>query len=274
MYLGCNLSTQLMELIDEKQVEVDYVKIAIKEPSEFISDELKQYGRLMLHGIGIDIPQHLGAKYQYQDIPWDVINRQIDFCESPHLAIHCATFWKDWENGVVTYQAIKKRMTESIQIWKSHIKVPFLIENVPYSSYYEKNAPGTIKECVNPQLIRELCHENEIGLCLDLAHAKVAAWGLGISFKDYLSELPLDCVKELHIVGTRMVDGNMRDNHIEMIEEDYEVLDWLLDGDYGDSIRKGYLTLEYGGFGEHFAWRSDKDAIKRQLLRISKYRSL
>lgn len=263
MKIGCNLSNQLIELIQENAVSVDYVKIALNDLYDEIPVEYKQYGGLMLHGVGLGVPQNTGSRFDADEIDWEHINRQLEFCGSPHLALHCESFPGDWDTDDFTYDDVKKRMSRFIQAWKANISVDILIENVPYRTDKQTGKPAVIEECVNPRLIRELCYENNIGLCLDLAHAKVAAYNLGIPLKEYLEQLPLELVREMHLVGPRMVDGEMRDNHIEMDETDYEILEWVL-----PKTNTKYLTLEYGGFGEHFAWRSDKGTIYRQLCRI------
>lgn len=265
MRIGCNLSDQLIELIQNKEVNVDCVKIMLKDLYDIVPIIYKQYGTLLLHGIGKGVPQHTGARFVEEAVDWNQINRQLMCCESPHLALHCASYWRDWESYNVTYDYIKERMNRFISVWKTHVSVDILIENVPYTKNYEINNPGIIKVCVNPKLIKELCYENDIGLCLDVAHARVTAFGLKIPLKDYLEQLPLKQVREIHVVGIRMVDGDMRDNHMEMDEDDYETLEWLL-----QRVDADYLTLEYGGFGEHYSWRSDKEAIRRQLYRIQK----
>ena len=107
--------------------------------------------------------------------------------------------------------------------------------------------------------------ENEVGLLLDLARAKVTAHGTNTELREYLSLLPLSLVRELHVVGTRSLDdGTLRDNHLEMDSDDYNILEWVL-----DRTSPMIITLEYGGFGDHFSWRSSKSAIKRQLEAIS-----
>lgn len=48
-----------------------------------------------------------------------------------------------------------------------------------------------------------------------------------------------------------------------MNEDDYKNLEFIL-----KITNPELVTLEYGGFGEHFLWRSDKKAIERQLKKI------
>jgi uncharacterized protein (UPF0276 family) len=263
MKIGCNLSNELMELLDEKKVTVDYVKIALGKSGEEIPQEYKRYGKLLLHGVGQDISQHTGTS-QLQDINWQCLNSQVQFCNNRFIGVHCGTYQDDWEPKEVTYEIVKSRMDSFIKLWKEKINVELLIENVPYSQYYEMNNPRIIKHSVLPKLISELCIEHEIGLILDIAHAKVAASGLNMTLRDYLIALPLEKVKEIHAVGTKMTEVGLRDNHLEMNEEDYETLEFVL-----GMTNPEIVTLEYGGFGEHFAWRSNKEAIERQLNRIA-----
>lgn len=262
MKIGCNLSNELMELINEKIVIVDYVKIALSKLDENIPQDYKNYGKLLLHGVGQDVSQHTGAR-KLENIDWQRLNDQINFCNSKFIGIHCGTYQSDWTEEEITYEMVKMRMNLFIKLWKRNINVDLLIENVPYSKYYEVNNPKIIKHSVSPQLLSELCIENEIGLILDIAHAKVTASGLGIQLRDYIKALPLEKVREIHVVGTRKTEVGLRDNHLEMDEEDYRTLEFVL-----SMTNPEIVTLEYGGFGEHFSWRSNKAAIEKQLKTI------
>jgi uncharacterized protein (UPF0276 family) len=263
MKIGCNLSTELMALIDEKKANVDYVKIALSKSDEEIPQDYKNYGMLLLHGVGVNIPQHTGTA-ELRGIDWDQINAKVDFCDNKFIGLHCGAYKSDWMEQEVSFEMVKERMGSFIKLWKENLNIEILIENHPYNSYYENNNPKIIKHSVSPELISHLCREHEIGLLLDLAHAKVTASGLDIPIKEYLAALPLELVREIHVVGTRVTEEGIRDNHLEMNEEDYEILEWAF-----KMTNPEVVTLEYGGFGEHFSWRSNKDAIERQLKRIT-----
>jgi uncharacterized protein (UPF0276 family) len=262
MKIGVNLSEELIELINEKKVSVDYVKIALQNSDDEITEKYKDYGILLLHGLGIDIPQHIGTT-KLSGVNWNQIKDKVEFCNSQFIGLHCGTYQSDWDGQEVTFEMVKERMGKVLKLWKENLDIDILIENVPYTSYYENNSPKIIKHSVSPKLINEVCTENEVGLLLDIAHAKVAASGLGMSIEDYLTELPLERVKEIHAVGTRKTENGLRDNHLEMDEDDYKILEFAL-----IITNPEIVTLEYGGFGEHFSWRSNKNAIERQLKRI------
>lgn len=262
MKIGCNLSTELIELIGERKVFVDYVKIALSNSDEEIPEKYKGYGMLLLHGLGTDIPQHTGTT-KLSGVNWNQIKDKVEFCNSKFIGLHCGTYQSDWDGQEVTFEMVKERMGSILRVWKENLDIDILIENVPYTSYYETNSPKIIKHSVSPKLINELCTEYEVGLLLDIAHAKVTASGLGISTEDYLTALPLERVKEIHAVGTRKTESGLRDNHLEMDEYDYKILEFVL-----KITNPEIVTLEYGGFGEHFSWRTDKDTIERQLKKI------
>ncbi len=58
----------------------------------------------------------------------------------------------------------------------------------------------------------------------------------------------------------------MRDSHYCMTEEDYRLLDWVLDRTEPD-----ILALEYGGVGDRFEIpeRSDVAELEEQLVEVS-----
>lgn len=228
-----------------------------------IPERYKDYGKLLLHGLGTDIPQHTGST-ELSGVNWNQVKDKVEFCNSKFIGLHCGTYQSDWDGQEVTFDMVKERMGSVLRLWKENLDIDILIENVPYTSYYEKNSPKIIKHSVSPKLINELCTEYEVGLLLDIAHAKVTASGLGIAIEDYLTSLPLERVKEIHAVGTRKTENGLRDNHLEMDEYDYKILKFVL-----KITNPEIVTLEYGGFGEHFSWRSDKNVIERQLKRIT-----
>ncbi|MFZ5354853.1 MAG: DUF692 family multinuclear iron-containing protein [Bacillota bacterium] len=262
MKIGCNLSTELMVLIDKQKLSVDYVKVALSKLDEKIPLEYKNYGILLLHGIGVDVPQHTGAA-NLENLDWDRVRYTIDFFDSKFIGLHCGAYMSDWQEEEITYEMVKERMGYCLKVWKRNLTIDILIENLPYTPYYEKNNSRIIKHSVSPRLINELCIEQEVGLLLDIAHAKVSASGLSIPVKEYLDALPLDRVREVHVVGTRDTVDGLRDSHLEMDKEDYEILEYVIQRSNPEIV-----TLEYGGFGEHYLWRSNIDAIERQLKRI------
>ncbi len=91
-----------------------------------------------------------------------------------------------------------------------------------------------------PGFIRQVLEATDCGFLLDIAHARVSAAHMGMDVSEYLEQLPLDRVAELHISGPGQIDGTLSDVHGTLTIEDFEVLDWVL-----SRCRPRLVTLEY-----------------------------
>jgi uncharacterized protein (UPF0276 family) len=114
------------------------------------------------------------------------------------------------------------------------IPVPLILENLDY-------CPGGAYEHIcAPDFITAALSETETGLLLDLAHARVSAARLGLPIEEYLGQLPLERVRQLHISGPRLRDGVLFDAHEALLDVDYALLEWVL-----RRTQPWALTLEY-----------------------------
>jgi uncharacterized protein (UPF0276 family) len=258
MLLGCNYSKELIDLIRENKVDVDYIKLGLFDMYADVVEEASSMRPILIHGFGYD--EYIGMK-NMKDIDWKRVNEYIVKFKTPHIGTHMLCKKHDWDNEA-SDEEILNFMMRNIELWKRNINIPFLIENMPYSDYYSKKG---IRKCyVDTEVINKICEEKNVDVLLDVAHAKIAAYGNGESIYDYLGRFPLNRIREIHLAGTFTdKETGLRDKHLEMEEEDYKILEWLL-----DRTNPEVITLEYGGPGEHFANRSDKDAIERQLKRL------
>nr|MDQ3327776.1 DUF692 domain-containing protein [Chloroflexota bacterium] len=195
------------------------------------------------------------------DLPWtwDEMNAAMLACGSPHAALHLASRTADWDRPP-SDAAVLARLIAGTRAFAEKLDAPLVVENVPCY------APGDslLPHPRDPHVIAAVCERTGVGLLLDLAHARIAAHNRGEDAYAYLSALPLDRVCEVHVCGPAAdADGVMRDEHQEMGEEDYAVLTWTL-----ERTQPLAVTLEYGGTGPHFNWRSDAATLERQLLRL------
>src|SRR5215213_1559112 len=113
-------------------------------------------------------------------------------------------------------------MCRNVRVLAAAIPVPLILENLDY-------CPGGAYEHIcAPDFIAAVLNETGAGLLLDLAHARVSASRLGLPIEEYLRQLPLDRVRQLHISGPRSRDGVLFDAHQALLEEDYGLLKWVL----------------------------------------------
>jgi uncharacterized protein (UPF0276 family) len=141
----------------------------------------------------------------------------------------------------------KQGMIDAVRRLKKWAPLPVILENMPCSHARHR------LEC-DPQVTSELLAACGCDLLLDLAHARVGAQRQGISPVEYLNQLPLHKVRQIHLSGPRLRAGYLYDAHDAMEEEDYALLDWAL----GHSDPE-VVTLEY--FRE-------RETLRRQVERV------
>ncbi len=249
--LGCNYSPQLMSLLGDGRVHVDWIKLS---RWEVFQEELlvaRPVRPVLLHVLpGAGRPS-------FADVDWDGLNRAMKDCASPHTALHLEATRADWEDGEPSDDEVVERLVAGTRMWASRMEAPLLVENVPF---YD-GVRGSLRPATDPDVIGEVCKRADVGLLLDLAHLRVACWHRGEDPHSYLRRLPLERVREIHVCGPEMTeDMGLRDRHLEMGTEDYELLQFALE--QTDPL---VVSLEYGGTGPKFVWRSEIDALERQV---------
>lgn len=261
MLLGCNYSEELINLISENRVKVDYIKLGLYDMYRAGMSISRSICPVLLHGIGENINEHAGMKLTAtNEMNWEAINNAIKLFNSPHLGFHLSTTLDDWDGKIVDSEIAVNRMIETTKAWAEHICVPFMIENIPYYGF-----KGTLRFATDPYVINMVCEKANVSLILDIAHARVSASNRREDVYTYISRLPLDKVKEVHVVGVLKTEEGLRDKHLEMQQEDYKLLEWVL-----TLTNPNIITLEYGGPSPHFEGRSNIDALERQLIRLMK----
>ncbi|MTI48093.1 MAG: DUF692 family protein [Firmicutes bacterium] len=265
MQIGCNYSEELLQLLNEKKVDVDYIKIAIDDVCKDHLEVAKANKPIMVHYMG---HEERATMNDFEKIDFDWINEKLKYLKSPISALHCYIEKEDFETDDPSYDEVMERLEYVLRRWKKELCVPLAIENYPYSLYYD--SLGNHHLTSEPDIFHKMCQQLDLKITLDIGHAKVSAHHKGQSLKSYLLEFPLDRVIELHVNGTinEPIHG-VKDKHLEMEEEDYEIVEWLL-----DKCSIQYLTLEYGGIGRpKTTGRSKIDAIERQLKRLYEIRN-
>jgi uncharacterized protein (UPF0276 family) len=204
----------------------------------------------MIHGIPVRT-----ASSNLRDYDFSELNSYLAKYKCPHFGVHLRASEDDFTQKLKQKQ-IKQHVESDLKFFKNNIKVPLLIENMP--SY------AAIDGFTDPLYLNKVCDKFDLGLLLDLSHAKITAYYMGIPFEEYINALPLRRVREIHVNGTFLdPELGIRDKHYEMDATDYDNLSYVL-----AITHAKYLTLEYGGIGECMKDRSNKYAIKKQLLHL------
>jgi uncharacterized protein (UPF0276 family)/2-polyprenyl-3-methyl-5-hydroxy-6-metoxy-1,4-benzoquinol methylase len=93
---------------------------------------------------------------------------------------------------------------------------------------YNYYPTGLYEHICDPNFISKFLETFDLGMVLDLAHARVTAYNRNLNLYDYLIDLPLERVVELHISRPYFHDHLAVDAHLPPEGDDYAILDFVL----------------------------------------------
>ncbi len=158
-----------------------------------------------------------------------------------------------------------------------------IVENVP--DIYER----MIRPVMLPGVVNQVVDETGCGFLLDIAHARLAAGSLGVDEREYISALPVDRLRELHVTGIRTVEGEWREtlreagfdadlldaragqtmDHMPMTADDMAVFTWAMDNIHSGAWAAPWVaTYEYGGVGVPWEQIADAHVLADHLPRM------
>ena len=139
------------------------------------------------------------------------------------------------------------------------------VENIPSLSIFPQFSTMVSSTAAISRVIRE----SGAGLLLDTAHARLAAEDMGIKTEDYIMQLPVDRLCEVHVTGLGPHPKGGRIDHKPMTDEDWRLFDWTLARiRAGDMARPALVTFEYGGVGEPYESGTDEQVLLEQVPRM------
>ena len=122
-----------------------------------------------------------------------------------------------------------------------------------------------IRPAADPEIFSQVVQDTGCMFLLDLAHARITADTLGVDVEDYIHDLPVDRLVEMHTTGIKTHGGILTD-HFGLGDEDWATLEWALEEIKAGHWRKpSIVAFEYGGIGQTFVWRSDYQVLKKQV---------
>lgn len=237
MLIGCNWSKTLKNLIENGSIKIDYIKTGAYGMFDEEFSIMRSLCPILLHGLGYF--EHAGMK-NIEIVDFNLANTLLKKCGSPHYGLHLSIKKSDMSLGM-TEENIYQLMSKQIQTFKNNIEVPLLLENTPDSP--QDRVLFDHYPYIMPEKLRRLLVDNDVFFLLDLTHAKITAQYRGWDIHDYIRQLPLDRVKEIHVNGSGYdKDGFPADTHQAMEDEDYKLLEWAL-----NYTKPDIVTLEYNG---------------------------
>ena len=255
MKFAVNYSTPIAILIEQGEVKVDLLKCP-----EW--DGIVQAARKVAP-VYIHFEISLGTR-KVQNLNYGLIRRMLETTETPYLNTHLSN---DRSRSAATEEnrmVMLKEWREDLGFLREKLPdVKLIAENLPWHEFMPE-----LEIACEPSLISEIIEEYDLGLLLDLSHAQISAGMMGMDYRDYIAQLPLNRLAELHITGIREYNGYPTD-HFEMQANDWAVAEWAAAQIESGNWRKPEIVaFEYGGVGNVFCWRTEPEAIRSQVPRL------
>jgi len=253
MRLALNYSPQAAGLLQEGSVTFDLWKCP--DWPDLIATAKEQLPVYIHFGL-------LAGRGDLDTVNWERIEELRAQTDTPYVNLHLTPRANDLglnKNGVIR-QLIRE--------------VEFVVKRFGAERVIAENAPfpepvyGTSRLAAEQQVIRRVMDETGCGFLLDLSHARMAARGLGLDEREYISALPVDRLCELHITGLEYMEQELHD-HMPMREDDWPITEWAMRQiQTGQWARPWVVAIEYGGIGPIFEWRSEAPVIAADVPRL------
>ncbi|MBM7578167.1 multinuclear nonheme iron-dependent oxidase [Jeotgalibacillus terrae] len=261
MKVAVNYSVEAKKLLTQSLIDIDLFKCP-----DF-SDELIESARESKPSY-IHFGLNAGSG-QMGRVDWGLIRDMQNRTQTPYINVHAVAMAKHYPDmDVETEQPshINKMVDailRDIEILDREVGAEnVIVENVICRGQGE----NMMRAAIDPEVLTRIVKETGCGFLLDTAHAQMSAKSLGFDVKEYISSLPVNHLKELHVTGIQP-DGNgrLRDS-MPMTAEDWELASWVVEKIRNGEWQKPWIAaLEYGGVGPAFEWRSEEKVLAEQV---------
>jgi len=222
--IGATYEGRDPRLLERMLPLVDYIEVTPETIAEVhdnqitlsneIITELKILGKetkIVAHGVGLSIGSHEGWSPTYFHL-LDALLEQVDVAwHSEHLGY---TKVDDQHLGIMlalpkTEEALDMVCERVIKIQERY-KLPFLLENIVHVI---PDYPGDFSEA---QFLNALVNRTGCGLILDVYNLQCDAHNHGFDIPNFLDELQLTNVRELHVACGVEHNGFLLDVHSQL----------------------------------------------------------
>ena len=267
MLLAINYSHTAAKLVQSEQIEIDYFKTPDWDWLVKTANLLKPVAMHFTLETGND---SLGL------VDWDKVNHLSQTTGTPYINLHLDArqsyypeFSVDTTNPSEVERVFNIILSDVISVTDRFGPERVIIENSPYQG----EEGNTLRLCVQPDIITRVVNETGCGLLLDISHAIIAARFLSMKPDEYISNLPMGQLKEMHFSGIHhnRIRGRWMD-HLSIQKKDWYWLDWVLKRiNAGEWNSPWLLAFEYGGVGKAFKGRSNPHVIIEQVAELNEY---
>lgn len=259
MQLALNYSPQAADLLSRAQINFDLYKCPPWD--DMLAEAYKQRPAYVHFSLHTGVPD-VFATLSAQSIEHYLTTTQT-FYVNLHLAAKDTVF--DPHDSCLRERVLENMLQNVRQVIDVFGKERVIVENLFWDRRY--HLLPIVREA---RLINQIIAETGCGLLLDLAHATIAAQQMNQDPRVYIASLPVNHVREVHVTGLLFdAEEGHNTDHFPMTPDDWTIVEWAL-----EQIRAGAwsrpwgVSLEYGGTGAMFAWRSNSEALAQDVPRL------
>ncbi|GAA0610248.1 hypothetical protein GCM10009001_29440 [Virgibacillus siamensis] len=264
MKYAVNYSPETYKLVKDDSIQIDMFKCP-----DFDSNLIRIAQTSRPAYVHFDLNAGRG---DLDNVDWTNIEKLLEETDTHYINVHLVAFAKDYPHIDINTQDAKQinevaeRVIKDINIVTERFGSDRVIaENVIYRSY----DGNMLRPIIEPDVISKIIRETKCGFLLDTAHSQMTCKYLGTDVYDYIKKLPLDRLKELHITGNQQDRNQRLRDSMPMTEEDWDLAGWVLKNiQTGNWPEPWVASLEYGGIGPAFEWRTDSGVLASQVPKL------
>lgn len=289
MELAVNYSAAAADLVREGRIRVDRFKCpAWPEVIAAARACLPIYVHLPLR-VGAGIGDAINTETE-QPADWDALEAILDGTGTPMINVHLAALVVDHpriplestEAGDVEF------LTECLIQDLGAIVRRFGPERV-IAENADDGKGGILRGVLLPGVIRRTVEDTSCHFLFDISHARLAAHRLGTDVHEYISQLPTERSREIHLAGIQRLEGRWLElvrfagidddtiqqfagrwqDHLPIPAGDWPLITWAF-----AQIHRGawgqpqITTFEYGGVGEIWERLTEPAVLLEQVPRL------
>lgn len=264
MLLALNYSPEAADLLTRRSINFDLFKTP---PWDEMIAVASRYRPVAIHF------ELRAGQQKMRTTDWRWVETLLNQTSTRYVNLHLGARKKDFEVGFENLPARMRldRVIERLIADVRHATEIFgpdrvIVENVPFR---HGDAERKIAETVEPEAINAVMAATGCGLLLDISHARISAATLGQDEKRYIQALDLTRLREIHITGLHEQENQHLQDHLPMLPQDWEWLDWVVKQISRDLWPHPHLiAFEYGGTGPFFAENTDREVLASQVPRL------
>lgn len=216
--LAADGSDTLRQLIAQKQVHVDYLQVG-----PWIGTD-----RMLSCAANFPVLLHCNTALIDPNFNPDPLIELVSQLNPPSLSIHLSLpntrLYSLWLRAGIPFPLFRrstalKRAIQHLELLQATLpQLPILIEN---QAHHRHSGHDYLAD---PYFITQILTATNTNLLLDLGHARVSAAMRHETPENYIGQLPLETVIEIHISGPALYRGRLRDLHHTLSPVDYALL--------------------------------------------------